>query len=481
MRMRTKGDGAKAAKAAIKSYERQIEEYDDERRRVKRSLDRAEDELEETFAAAAEALLPDAQPETVKRAAEELGLRSLVGRLKELHRQREAYGQRVEAIQQDRRYRERKERLAELEPALEARKEEVAALKKERRRFEKNKDLMWLLNREAHEERSFGAFQSFWRAVTLTGYREDGAKARASEALGLEDFESCVAAFEEAKAGLEEAVKQLRGLESKHDEVVHLVEERARLASFVKNFAAEAAAALQSEAASHLEESSDLELVHARVGRRARPLVAKAHALKEKRRYLKDLAKYLAREIADREARIKSIARVRRLWARRPAGLLSGDKTKWLVTVPEMKRTGAKKRVRWVKTMHKGFDDYDDYDEYSACMEHTDEFLAYDAFAMSADERMPYEGFTREVVPELDEWRDTHDQEKADYSELKEAIKAGDMPVEEPLEEGEGDGEGDGGLADAADAAAAAAGAAAAIAAADAMIDAEEAAAAEAS
>jgi hypothetical protein len=67
-----------------------------------------------------------------------------------------------------------------------------------------------------------------------------------------------------------------------------------------------------------------------------------------------------------------------------------------------------------------GYDDYDDYDYY---LGHVDDFLAYDAFAWAAEEPMPYEGFSRGIIPELGHYRHSHQQERADYSEFRAADK----------------------------------------------------------
>ncbi|PCJ56590.1 MAG: hypothetical protein COA73_11895, partial [Candidatus Hydrogenedentota bacterium] len=49
-------------------------------------------------------------------------------------------------------------------------------------------------------------------------------------------------------------------------------------------------------------------------------------------------------------------------------------------------------------------------------------FLAYDAFSYRADERMPYEGYSRTIISDLDGFRNEHDQDSADYGIFKESI-----------------------------------------------------------
>ena len=51
------------------------------------------------------------------------------------------------------------------------------------------------------------------------------------------------------------------------------------------------------------------------------------------------------------------------------------------------------------------------------------DFLAWDAFGVDAPEPMPYEGFTRGVIPELERYRKTHRLTRPNRSLLRKGIR----------------------------------------------------------
>ena len=62
-------------------------------------------------------------------------------------------------------------------------------------------------------------------------------------------------------------------------------------------------------------------------------------------------------------------------------------------------------------------------------------FLAYDVFALSAEARMPYEGFSRSLITELDEYRSVHHLQKPDYEELRSILDEAESTESETSEE----------------------------------------------
>lgn len=63
---------------------------------------------------------------------------------------------------------------------------------------------------------------------------------------------------------------------------------------------------------------------------------------------------------------------------------------------------------------------FDRYDVYDQMHDIGYAFLAYDMFAYYSPERMPYEGFAREVFPHITSFREEHDLERADYTKFHE-------------------------------------------------------------
>ncbi len=128
---------------------------------------------------------------------------------------------------------------------------------------------------------------------------------------------------------------------------------------------------------------------------------------------------FLAGEVQDRSKQLHSIQRVHSKWVHKPWAPLGGDKSKWLVKLPAMKRQSTSKRLRWMRSMHRNIVDFDDWDDYEDFIEEDDDFLPFDAFGFYGDERMPYEGFCQAVIDEIADYREECGQEKADYGFFK--------------------------------------------------------------
>ncbi len=421
----TKRDAADAGRKAIALYEEQVAEYEEQIRELKSDKKRLSAELDETFDELARKLIPRADARVVERVARELRSRTIQQRLGDLDRELALSKSRVSDIESSEDFQTRDGLLdpdgGELVLALADAKSEAGKLKQAIRRYDKT-SFHWLMKRDVHKKRDFGAFSSFWRTITLASRRENKRLEQTLTALGASDFGECVEAYKAERDGYERAKAKLELAEDRHAEVVALVEEQAELRRRLDNWPEESNEFLRRCVVAELEDA-DLDALHKRIRPAGKPLVAKAHAIVKKLAYLDDLLRWAKSELADREKRIASISKCVGLWRRKPYGRLDSDKSKWLVTVPKMKRDSTRKRVGWARRSHRNICDYDDWDDYSDYMDDDDDFLAYDAFGYGAEERMPWEGFSREVFSELDETRTATGQEKADYSALKECKK----------------------------------------------------------
>ena len=259
---------------------------------------------------------------------------------------------------------------------------------------------------------------------------------------------------------------QLEALGQRRDVLIALIEEHGSLHGWVHFFEGNLLETLRNELITALA-GSDLARLRKVLGtHQVGRLLSQVQGLQAKLAYLDDMIAYLTKERDDRRKRIASIDRTRKIWALKPHDSLTGDKTKWLVTVPEMKKKGIGKRLRWVRRIHRNVYEYDHWDDFDLYLLATDDFIPYDAFGYGADAPMPWEGFAREVIPDLDAFREQHDMEKKDYSMFKEL---GQQAQQGPSEEaGDGGSEG-GGDEGAGVGEAAAAGAAAAVVAAELM------------
>jgi hypothetical protein len=135
--------------------------------------------------------------------------------------------------------------------------------------------------------------------------------------------------------------------------------------------------------------------------------------------------RYLNGEVQDREQRIQSIDRVRRKWSRNRSKGLRGNREKkaaWLLDLPRQKGVSASRRTSMIHVMHSnvfGFGDYLMYDLMLDSMGYGG-FLPFDVFGRCGDERMPYDGFVGEVLPDVSEWRDEYGP--ASYAEIDAAL-----------------------------------------------------------
>ncbi len=434
--MRTKSDGIAAARGAIQNYQEQADDLRRELDAVR--ADRADNErqLRETTENLATGLLPTHEISDVENAKRQTGASHLRQHLKELDKQRAESQARVAEIGADERY-VRRELLihpttGDYSQKIREESENLEAFRAREAEFSFS-EFLWLYRRGYHQEKQAGVFTSLWRVVTLASHREEKALGIVRQKLGSKEFRDLAFDYDETREGVRRHEHELAAWQEKKQEVLDLISEREELLTWIENFPDESVRALRIQLAGHLE-GCDFEVLHGMVDAPHRVMTGKCHALTKKTEYLDNLKRFLRAEISDREDRIASIGRVQRKWSRKPYGMLRGDKTKWLVDVPNVKRESTRKRVGWSRTIHHNVYVYDNYDHYSVFLSHG-HFLPYDAFAYGGEERMPYEGFSRTVIPELDEYRDEFGMEKADYTPFEEQIEE----HHEEFAEGEGE------------------------------------------
>lgn len=424
----TKRDGVRAADNAMGTYRNQIRALEQEYNQINESLHEAEQELRETVNQLAEGLLPSAHRAVVEQAAKDVGALHLPSRLTAIEDQRVQFRGRQKDIEGDKRYRNRELLIhpttGDYSIKINEFLEFTQSLHKKLARYD-FPDFRWLLNRKVHQKRDHGVFGSFWRMITLANYREEQALERVRKRFNTVSFGAVVNDYNETRKNYRTHKKELKHWQDKRQEVEDLVEEYSQNKHWLENYQTEARNALRLELATYLGNSS-FESIHNLVRPAGKVMVAKCTALTKKIEYFRDLKRTVRSEINDREGRIASIHRVRLKWARKPYGRLSGDKSKWLVKVPKIKTTSTRKRVRWIRTMRTNIHSYHHYHHYSHYMESDFDFLPYDAFSYGAPERMPYEGFTRTVIGDLDNWRDHYGQERADFGHFKECLRQSD-------------------------------------------------------
>ncbi|MCB9752399.1 MAG: hypothetical protein H6713_20795 [Myxococcales bacterium] len=424
--MPTKRDGINMANGALASYQEQLDALDEESRELDGCREQAEATLDNTLEQLARSLVQSSEHDVVEAVAAELDMHTLLVARRDFERRRDTNERRRAVLEADSLFLRREQLLhpetgeyaverARARASLEAARAELA-------RFEEFEPYTWLRARGFEQREQRSALKRFWNAVTLGAHGERKRLEQCLDRFGHARFEQCVAEHARLLEVARGREASLAHWEGRYGEVQSRVDEHAELALWLDNYDAELLKALRATVADFVRalDRDGLSALHKRARPAARPLIAKLHAQHEKLRYYGGIGEYLRTELKDRRARSQSISRVKRKWSAKPWAALYGNKRKWLKTVPEMKRKGTQKRVRWIKTMRANIHDYDDYDAYSAFLYDDElEFLPYDAFAIAGEERMPYEGFSGQVLSDITEFRAEHGQEKPDYSTLR--------------------------------------------------------------
>ncbi|MBK6516028.1 MAG: hypothetical protein IPG04_18500 [Polyangiaceae bacterium] len=431
--MWTKGQGVHVADGAIRSYQAQIAELDSERTSVASDRRVVQAELAATLVQAATTFLPDAAPATLASAGRALGMPWLAQRRAELERKRAEWRARLAEIERDPAFLRRQALLhatrGELAQERQALERWRAELEQKAGHFE-HPSFKWLRARQEEKAAGRGALGSFWDAVTFTGVREDKAKAKCCAELGYATYEELAAEHHKTHAALEQTHQRLKANEALRQRALALLEEHAKLYAWTHEFEPRVCEMLRSEVGVALGRV-DLRAAHGTVAEAVRPTIAKAHALARKDEYLGNLEGFLAAQVNDRKKRIDAIAKTQRAWAMKPSAYVAGNKKGWLVDLPAAKHKSTHKSVRSCRRMHHNIIEFEDYDDYSYYLERDPRFLPYDAFAWGAEESMPYEGWSRAVIPELASYREEHGQDRADFGFFRSADKQAEREARE--------------------------------------------------
>ena len=430
--MYTKRQAMNEAKAAIASYEIQTRDLLAESAKLEQVVVDAQQTLAATLRELAEHLVPSMEKSQVERVCAELGSSEAQGVLHRADRLFERNQRRIANIEQDKEYVDRGQLLhPEQGPYIQVRDEclaRVAAAEAEVAKYE-FKAFYWLLGREYHVPKQQSGFQSFMRTVALVDYREKRALAEVEQHLGHHDFAVLAQNFQVSGDLLAQAQAALTDVESKINYILELLEVKKTLEIALVNHERDTIELLRATVVKTFK-AARLAHVHDRIRPAARPLIAKAAAQIKKKEYCKDLVHYLELEANDRARRIRAIKSVLPKWNRKPFGLIR-SKSKWLVELPQAKREGTEKRLNWIRTMRFNIAGFSDYHAFSVLMHEMGEaLLPYDVFGMAAGTRMPHESFTRALITELDLYRETFRQVKADYRSYRRVVVQHDRYVE---------------------------------------------------
>lgn len=414
--MKTKGQAAQVAQEAMELYSSQVRQLSREALTVQQERTTLQERETRLLLEAATALLPDAQPATLLRVEESFGPPGLPGQRESLEAGRAEYARRLAEIRADDTFRNR-ERLLEPRGG-----QLVLALRKARKRHEAAVAVARRLSPCATllpGGRHLTAFQRFWRSVTFAEQREQRARDKVTQQLGYSRWDKLEKDYRAAIAEREASSAELDAVEARQQALQSLLEEHERCLPWVENFEARLLAELRDQVARYIREA-DARRLHRQAPESVRKVFAELHGIQHQIRYLGHLIVHLQREVDDRGEQRSKIEQTRRQWLRKPWEPLSGNKDRWLKTLPQAKAESTQKTLRWNRDMRRNLTEYEDWDSYSVYLEADDDFLPYDAFTWGSDAPTPWEGFARVVLPELDEYRREQQEEKADYSRFKE-------------------------------------------------------------
>lgn len=272
-------------------------------------------------------------------------------------------------------------------------------------------EFQWLYTRKCHELKDESGLGKLWKIITLRAGKEKKFRASVSAKFQKSSLRSIVANYKATLERVDELKQVLSDTERVKAEAIKVVSHFDELGAWEFNFEGIVRDEVQKIFSDHFKELNP-DSILARVPAGLRGKAAKIHAVSKKYEYASNLIKYLESEERDRSQRVQSIDRVSKKWRRNPSGRVRGDKSKWLQQIPAMKSEGTRKRLGWSRKMRSSMYHYDDYGSYGSYYHHSSHrsnvtgFLAYDVFNHKALERMPHEGFSKEVIPEIEAFRE---------------------------------------------------------------------------
>lgn len=445
----SKRQAVSKAQEAIDNYNEQIQAFTGERDDTARNADLWKQVLDDAHEDLAGAWIGPGSEQRIKAVSAVVPHANLEEVVAKCDAELEANRERVSEIANDHSYRDHQRLLGSEFPEklkdIESRLDQVGA---ELEPFQ-TEEFQFLVEEKLHLEPKASGVRGIWEGITGKTRRKTQALEKVHEMFPNEAMTALVDRYE----GLE---RKRGGVGSERNaalaaqaSLLALVEEFSAKSGMIENYEEYRTLAVKRALKSGIEEM-DLEAIIPHVGASLKTPLAKCVALRKKIDYAVDLMNYLEGEIEDRRKRVLSISGTQAKWRRYPKGSVPA-KSKWLEDVPNMKREGTHKRTRWSRQSRECLHYYDDYNTFGNhlwhCHHYGRTFLAFDVFNHGVSHRMPYEGFTREVIPELAEYRDLHDQDGPPKELLDEHSQnvsedsgEGEFTDEVPLEDCESDG-----------------------------------------
>ncbi|MCP4352344.1 MAG: hypothetical protein GY795_43350 [Desulfobacterales bacterium] len=430
MSVGTKLKGIRAADGAIQSYNNQQDELFNQREEVRQNKNSVDQQLNEVFTNLGLALIPNFNSVYPSDVGNEIGMIALPGILSDMEAAKKQNETRKHQIEENDLFKD-KEMLVHpvtgscTKKIAEATKH-IDNLSDSKDIYEQNKNFQWLYRRKNEPEP-----KGFTKIIKIIMFTESRKKKHLSAVLEKFEKETITEVFRK----YEEYIASIETWSEERDEAVRTISEVDRLVQEYEilneellNYESSVVQKLREEVANYFSRCEFFNEIRGQIRKEARIMISTVIALKEKSKYLENMEDFLTKEIIDRQNRSQAISRVAKKWQKNPSGRLTSDKTKWLVDIPQMKARSTAKQVGWIGSMNRGVYHYNDYDRFDRSMDILETVLIYDLFARNAEEKMPYEGFSSQVIEDISTYRE--DYGEVDYSEI-DAVTGEDVSNEE--------------------------------------------------
>lgn len=427
--LKTKGDGVKAGEKAIASYQKQIDKLSEEQDVQKKAHSEIEDTFQEALEQMASVALPDTSDENLEAAAELFGAAHLKEVVQRAESRLEKFVLEVKKLEADEEFQQADNAIDAQTGSLSLDLQNVEETIAEHQEALKRYDFTAFWAMQEFQKTKGSTSPGFMDYVTFRFSRINKLRKEVMETLQVDSPEEALQDHEDLKASLSELNTRKSELEIHISRIKNKVQKHEKATEALADREAFQRQEARKALAKHLE-FTDFRLFFDKAPEALRIYLAKLDALTQKKKYLGQSIEALQEQINDRQTKINGILKVLPVWKRKPYAKLSGDKTKWLVKLPERKRQSTNKYVSNSHKLYLGVYDYDDYDEYETFLVAGAAFIAYDAFANASGD-MPYDGFAQNTLGEVAEFREEHGQ-----SELPEAESAAEAAAVDELAEG---------------------------------------------
>lgn len=430
--MATKGDWAKTAGEASIAYQQQVMQFNHTQDLADRCLASVQKDYSGHMLAVAQTLLPDLTPESLNKAVELSAYEAILTGRERYQQRCETYKLELQGIMADPDFQQREPLLNPLNGSLLTQQQELqqrqGAVSQRLAELE-SPDFKWVYAKMCKaEEKAPSAFQKFMAALTFEKRRLELARQRCCEAQNASDFELLVEEFRQHTAELPPLTEALENIDQRITQLRHKVERYQALQPWFTDFEASLLQALQSELAAYFAaEQQPLAARQESFEHFAKTIkqpklglmFAKAHGLVALQLALQEIVLFIELQVRDRKKRNAAIQRTKAVWERKPWAHMTADKSKWLITLPQLKAESTAKQTRWLQQIIENFQSFSQWGMYYQALCNSPVFLPYDVFAWGASAPMPYDGFAQAVFTDVMRLRRKLGQQKPDYSALK--------------------------------------------------------------